>query len=59
MMYMGKNRSCETCLYGGGVAYSPAVCQPNDETKLSLVLFGTSYAMMAENMAHEIGHNLG
>ena len=59
MMYMGMNTSCPTCLHGGGVAYMPAVCQPNDEEKLSLCLFGTSYAMMAENMAHEIGHNLG
>ena len=57
MLYMGVQ--CESCITGGGVAYSPAVCRPNaDEIKLSVCFFSTSYAMMAETMAHEIGHNL-
>ena len=50
---------CKDCITGGGVAYNPAVCHPNDEGKLSLCFFSTSYAMAAETMAHEIGHNLG
>ena len=58
MLYMGVQ--CESCITGGGVAYSPAVCRPNaDEIKLSVCFFSTSYAMMAETMGHEIGHNLG
>ena len=57
MLYMGVN--CETCLHGGGVAYISAVCQRYDEIKLSLNFFGTSHAMAAETMAHEIGHNFG
>ena len=57
MLYMGVE--CKDCITGGGVAYNPAVCHPNDEGKLSLCFFSTSYAMAAETMAHEIGHNLG
>ena len=57
MMYIGVQ--CESCITGGGVAYSPAVCGRKDEIKLSVCFFGTSYAMMAETMGHEIGHNLG
>ena len=59
MLYMGVE--CKACITGGGVAYNPAVCRPkaNDEVKLSLCFFSTSYAMAAETMAHEIGHNLG
>ena len=57
MLYMGVE--CKACITGGGVAYSPVVCGRNDESKLSLCFFSTSYAMMAETMGHEIGHNLG
>ena len=57
MLYMGV--PVQIGLTGGGVAYNPAVCGNNDEWKLSLCFFSTSYAMMAETMGHEIGHNLG
>ena len=58
MLYMGVH--CESpCITGGGVAYSPVVCGRKDEEKLSLCFISTSYAMMAETMGHEIGHNLG
>ena len=52
MLYMGGDG-------GGGVAYNPVICGRNNESKLSLCFFSTSYAMTAEIMGHEIGHNLG
>ena len=57
MMYVGVHD--KRSITGGGVAYRGVVCEKNDELKLSLVFYSISHGMMAETMAHEVGHNLG
>jgi len=57
MLYMGLK--CTDCQWGGGRAYIGTVCTSADHLKHSVNMYGTSYAMLAESMAHEIGHNLG
>ena len=42
------------------VNYKGVVCEHNiDHKKQSINIYGTSHAMVAECVAHEIGHNLG
>jgi len=57
MLYMGLK--CTDCQWGGGRAYTGVVCTSADKLKHSVNMYGTSPAMLAESMAHEIGHNLG
>ena len=59
MLYMGFK--CKTCTFGGGCTYLGTVCKDSalNKKKQSINNWGTSYAMLGESMAHEIGHQLG
>ena len=64
MLYMGLNcdGTTSSCQFGGGrVSEIGIVCKDsaNNKYKQSINNWGTSYAMLAESMAHEIGHQLG
>ena len=60
MLYVEFDPSCAYCTFGGGRAYIGEICVNGyDWLKQSINLYGTSHALIAESMAHEIGHNLG
>ena len=59
MLYMGFDGP--NWSQGGGIAYTPAVCEPAayNKYKQSINCYGTSHSDMGALLAHEIGHNLG
>ena len=62
MMYMGLNCEKGWCEKGGGrVSEIAIVCKgsANNKKKGSINNLRSSYAMLAESMAHEIAHQLG
>merc|ERR1711971_926113 len=62
MLYLGVDRSC-TSVSGscGGRANKGEVCMPPSRNRLkhAVIFYGESHSLMAESLAHEIGHNLG
>ena len=66
MLYMGLDcdgtNVFQSCEWGGGqVSEIGIVCKDSvyNKWKQSINNWGTSYAMLGESMAHEIGHQLG
>jgi len=64
MLYMGLNCNgpAPACPWGGGrVSAIGIVCKDSawNKYKQSINNWGSSYAMLGESMAHEIGHQLG
>ena len=64
MLYAGLDFGCATssCLWGGGlVSEIGIVCKDSayNKYKASINLWGSSYSLFGESVAHEIGHQLG